>query len=176
MFTGGGYMKKIFIFVLLLSLTMPLLGCSSENSNEEAGITGYVINKENDRILVISSDAQDFSDSGGLDEFYNAIWFSKAPKDIIIGEKVMVWFDIVAESYPGQSEVKKIAIVPSKLPEDADLTEADALNKALASKEIDANQVLAVKSIEYNKQDDNWSIKLKETWSDKVYDIKVEDN
>jgi len=167
-------MKRIFTFILVLLLAVSLLGCSSDNSKDEAGITGYVMNKENDRILVVSSEAQDFSANGGVNEFYNAIWFSKAPKDIKIGEKVMVWFDIVAESYPGQSEPKEIAIVPSQLPEGADLTEADALNKALASEAIE-NQVLAVKSIEYNSQEDSWNIKLKEALSDKVYDIKVED-
>lgn len=167
-------MKRIFTFILVLLLAVSLLGCSSDNSKDEAGITGYVMNKENDRILVVSSEAQDFSANGGVNEFYNAIWFSKAPKDIKTGEKVMVWFDIVAESYPGQSEVKEIAIVPSQLPEGASLTEADALNKALASEAIE-NQVLAVKSIEYNSQEDSWNIKLKETLSDKVYDIKVED-
>jgi hypothetical protein len=162
---------------LVLLLAISLLGCSSNNNNDsEAGITGYVMSKENDRILVVSSDAQDFSANGGVNEFYNAIWFSKAPKDILIGEKVMVWFDAVAESYPGQSEIKKISIVPGKLPEGADLTEADALYKALTSQEIDANQVLAVKSMEYNTQDDNWNIKLKDTMSDKVYDVKVEDS
>jgi hypothetical protein len=161
-------MKKILSFALVLLLTISLLGCSSSNNNNdsEAGITGYIMNKENDRILVVSSYAQDLS----------AIWFSKAPKDILIGEKVKVWFDAVAESYPGQSEIKKISIVPGKLPEGADLTEADALYKALTSQEIDANLVLAVKSMEYNTQDDIWNIKLKDTMSDKVYDVKVEDS
>ncbi|MEA4849701.1 MAG: DUF3221 domain-containing protein, partial [Clostridiaceae bacterium] len=116
-----------------------------------------------------------FSSNGGVEEFYNAIWFSKAPGDIIIGEKVMVWFDVVAESYPGQSEVKDIVFVPSKLPEGAYLTEADALYKVLTSEGIDTNQVLAVKSIEYNSREDNWNIELKDTLSDKVYDIMVED-
>lgn len=168
-------MKRIFNFTLVLLFTISLLGCSSNNSKGEAGITGYVMNKENDRILVVSSDAQDFSSNGGIDEFYNAIWFSKAPKDNIIGEKVMVWFDNVAESYPGQSEIKEIAIVPGKLPEGADLTEADALYEALASKDIDMNQILAVKSMEYNSQEDNWNIKLKDTMSGMIYDVKVED-
>lgn len=167
-------MKKVFSFVLALLLVVSLLSCSSDDSKGEAGITGYVMKKDNDRILVVSSEAQDFSSDGGVDEFYNAIWFSEAPKDIKIGEKVMVWFDIVAESYPGQSEIIEIEVVPSQLPEGADLTEADALNKALVSGDIE-NQVLAVKSIEYNSQEDNWNIKLKETWSGKVHDIKIED-
>lgn len=168
-------MKKVFSLALVLLIAVPLLGCSADNSNDEAGITGYIMNKENDRILVVSHEAQDFSSNGGVDEFYNAIWFSKAPKDIEIGEKVMVWFDMVAESYPGQSEIKKIAVVPSRLPEGADLTEADALNKALTSEATDTNKVLAVKSIEYNSQENNWNIKLKDTWSGKVHDNIVED-
>jgi len=38
--------RKIFSFPLVLLLTVALLGCSSGNSNDEAGITGYVMNKE----------------------------------------------------------------------------------------------------------------------------------
>jgi len=38
--------------------------------------------KENDRILVISSESKDFSANGVVQEFYDAIWFTEAPKDI----------------------------------------------------------------------------------------------
>ena len=74
------------------------------------------------RILVVDPVAQDFSDTGGIEEFYNAIWFSNAPQEVEPGNKVEVWFDIVAESYPGQSEALDIKIIQEEVPEGADLS------------------------------------------------------
>lgn len=39
-------MKRIFSLALVLLIAVPLLGCSSDNSNDETGITGYVMKKE----------------------------------------------------------------------------------------------------------------------------------
>lgn len=176
-------MKRILSFALMLLLAISLLGCNSSNisndgkkaPNVEAGIIGYVMNKENARILVVSQVVQNFSSTGGVEEFYNAIWFSNAPKDIQIGDKVKVWFDEVLESYPGQSEVKHIEVISIEKPEAANLNESKALYEALTSEEISSNEVIVVKSIEYDKQADRWNIVLKETWGGKTYNIKVAD-
>lgn len=179
----GDLMKKICSFVLVLFLTLSLLGCNQSNINDDekkapsskAGIIGYVMKKDKERILVISQEVQDFSSTGGVKEYYDAIWFSKAPKDIEVGNKVKVWFDIVAESYPGQSEVKNIEVISSQQHDGAKLTESQALSKALTSKEIKANGLTVVKSIVYDQLADRWKVELKEMWSDKIYNIQVED-
>lgn len=169
-------MKRIWSFIFALILTISLIGCSGGKAPDtEAGIMGYVMDKEKDRILAVSSDAQDFSSTGGVEEFYDAIWFSEAPKDIEIGDKVKVWFDIVAESYPGQSKVEHIEVIPAEKPDGADLSDSEALHKALTSQSIDTNEVLAVKSIEFDSQSDSWNIKLKEVFSGKIHEVKVED-
>lgn len=176
-------MKKICSFILVLFLTQLLLGCSSNNISDdekkapsgEAGIIGYVMQKDNERILVISQAAQDFSSTGGVKEYYDAIWFSNAPKDVEVGDKVKVWYDIVAESYPGQSEAKHIEVISSQKPNGANLTESEALNKALESEEIKANDLTVLKSIVYNKQTDRWNVELKEIWSEKTYNVQVTD-
>lgn len=176
-------MKRICSFVLVLCLALSLLGCNSskviiddkKTPNVEPGMIGYVMNKENTRILVVSQVVQDFSSTGGVKEFYNAIWFSKASKEIQIGDKVKVWFDEVLESYPGQSEAKHIEVVTSEKPKGANLDESQALSAALTSKEISTNEVIVLKSITYDKSADRWNIALKETWGDKIYNIQVED-
>lgn len=170
-------MKRIFSLLVVVSLVISLLGCSANDSTvvkDDPGLVGYVMSKEGDRILVVSDKAQDFSSTGGIDEFYDAISFSKAPKDIKIGDKVKVWFDVVAESYPGQSEVKSIELIASQKTNGSDLSESEALNKALTSKEVE-NKVAAVKSIEYNAQQDKWNIKIKDISSDKTYELNIDD-
>lgn len=176
-------MRRICSFILVLILTLSLLGCNSNNiSDDEKNdpsvdmeIIGYVMQKDNERILVISQSAQDFSSTGGVKAYYDAIWFSKAPKEVEVGDKVSVWYDFVAESYPGQSEVKHIDVISSQKPNGANLTESEALKKALESEEIKASDITVLKSIVYDKQADRWNIELKEIWSDNIYNIQIED-
>ena len=167
-------MKRVYCFILVLILAISLVGCNS-SSIGEAGIIGYVMNKENDRILVISQKAQDFSSNGGTTEYYDAIWFSKAPKEVKMGDKVKVWYDMVAESYPGQSEAIKVEFVQSQKPTTANLSESEALYKTLISEEIKAYGLIVMKSIEYDKQADRWNVVLKEIWSEKIVNMQVED-
>lgn len=63
-----------------------MVGCT--NPVDEPGMTGYVVKKEGGRILVVDSNPQDFSSTGGVEEFYNAIWFSKTPMSIEVGLQV----------------------------------------------------------------------------------------
>lgn len=179
----GDYMKRICSFILVLLLTLSLLGCNSNNIRDDEkkapsvdpGIIGYVMQKDNKRILVISQRAQDFSSTGGVNEYYDAIWFSNAPNAVEVGDKVKVWYDIVAESYPGQSEAKHIEVISSQKPNGANLTESEALKKALASEKIKAKDLTVLKSIVYDKQADRWNVELKEIWSDKIDIIQIED-
>jgi hypothetical protein len=175
-------MKKICSFILVFILMLSLIGCSQNSIIDEKkapsvdpGIVGYIMKIENARFLVVSQVVQDFSSTGGVKEYYDAIWFSNDPKDVEVGDKVNVWYDEVLTSYPGQSEAKHLEVISSQKSDGANLTESEALKKALATEEIDANVVTVVKSIAYDKQADKWSIALKETWGDKVYNIQVED-
>lgn len=147
-------MKKFLI--TLLSLFW-LAGCTSHS---EPGIEGYVVKKEQDRILVVDSSPEDFSSTGGLAEFYNAIWFSSAPGKVKVGEKVQVWFDVVAESYPGQSEAEKFVIIPGKKPKNADLAESEAIRKALDV--FSQLEVPVIKSVKFNEKYNHWEILIKQ--------------
>ncbi len=171
-------MKKIIISVFILALSVFPSGCSTGDVQQPpdgtAGIEGYVTAVEGGRILVVSSEAQDFSSTGGVDEFYNAIWFSNAPDSIKAGDFVKVWFDAVAESYPGQSEAIHVEVVQGQKPEGASLSQSEALNKALR---IHDQGVYAVLSISYNQETDKWNIRLKDVMvmDEKEYDIDIED-
>ena len=163
-------MKKLFVIVVLL-LSVLLMGCLEDGTpGTDAGITGYVMKIEEARILVVEPEVKDFSSTGGIDEFYNAIWFSNAPQDIAIGDKVKVWFDFVLDSYPGQSEIEHLEVVPSPKPDGANLHLSEALQKALTSVELN-DVVTVVKSIEYNAEKKQWVIELKECWGDETHTI-----
>jgi hypothetical protein len=181
---GGDKMKRLCCFILLLTLALSLFGCNAVNDKNdekkapdvEAGIIGYVMDKQNEGILVVSHEAQDFSSTGGVEAYYNAIWFSNAPKDIRVGDQVKVWYDFVRESYPGQSEIKHIEVVSSSKADGADLTESEALSEALTSPQIKSNGLYAVKSIAYDKQADIWNIEIKEIGEENSYHIQIQDN
>ncbi|MFZ3579744.1 YobA family protein [Virgibacillus sp. DJP39] len=164
--------------LLILSFVMILVGCGNDDTNEyngKPGITGYVMDKKEQRILVVSQEVKDFSESGGTKEFYDAVWANEAPNDVMVGEQVSVWFKGEVEtSYPGQTSVGKLEVKTSYTPEDATLSDAEALNKALNQNEV-GNEILTVQSISYDAKKDEWSISLKNTNNYKEYKIQIEE-
>jgi hypothetical protein len=177
--------KRTVIFILFLTFPIFILGCGPIQENEvsdsiqsdapdyEAGITGYIMDKRDGRILVVSPEKKDFSSTGGMSEFYDAIWFSNPPNIAEIGMEVKVWSELVLQSYPGQAEVTHLEIIPSPKPKGAKLTESEALAKALSTQRI--NRVLTVKSIEYSSKSNEWFIELKDTNDYEVITLRVKD-
>lgn len=97
-------------------------------------------------------------------------------EDVKIGEKVKVWFEgPILESYPAQAKAEKVVILPSLKPEGADLTEAQAIHKALTMKENSLDGVVAIKAVNYDPQTDTWEVLIKDTFDNKEYTIKIDD-
>ncbi|CAG7658823.1 DUF3221 domain-containing protein [Paenibacillus allorhizosphaerae] len=153
-------MRKSLFIVFLLMFSLLFFACNSKTFKAEPGIEGYVVEIEDGRFLVVSPVPEDFSSTGGVEEFYNAIWFSNAPNKVQIGLKVQVWFEEVAISYPGQSDAKKVSFVPSNKPNNAKLTEAEAIRKALTIH--GNNKVPVIKSANYDAISDAWTIHIKQ--------------
>ena len=189
-------MKKAVLYGCLLLAVTLFTGCTtdgidgidgndgSEGNAErpvgEPGISGYVISTGGQRILVVSTQAKDFSSTGGVSEFYDAISFSNAPEGIKVGDKVNVWYDFVAQSYPGQSSALYVQVINAEKPEGAVLAESEALAKAFASNELESQEtefgdVYAVKVITYDSQAGSWDVQLKGIFSEQVYDIHIQD-
>jgi len=58
-------LKKTIFAILIFMFAVSVMGCNQtvdedSSKNDEPGIIGYVMNKENDRILVINPEAHDF--------------------------------------------------------------------------------------------------------------------
>lgn len=171
-------MKRSFILLLILLLGITIFGCNLNTPNDEPevphqnsepGITGYIMDKAGDRILVVNTEPKYYSSN----EHYDAVWFSNAPQNVDIGDMVNVWYDFMEDSYPGQSQVKHLEKLPSFQPEGANLSESQALYNALTSSEIKGAAV--VTSLEYDNNSNKWHIELKDTMSNEKFDIKVDD-
>jgi hypothetical protein len=167
-------MKKIFIFMACIAyVSVTLIGCgiltndidryNTDNlSDDSFGIKGYVVAKENNRVLVVDPIPQDFSANGGVSEFYNAIWVSGDTKQIEIGEMVQAWFDAVADSYPGQAQATKISVIESEKVGGADLNKAEVIRKALTSDNLNLQSIIVVKSVSYDMAIDSWKVIIKQ--------------
>ncbi|MCZ0702806.1 hypothetical protein J2T56_002583 [Natronobacillus azotifigens] len=159
--------------LLFLFLIFFLFGCSFRDS--EPGITGYVTDITDTRMLVTSSEAQDLSDNGGVNEFYQMIWFSNAPDTVELGDKVSVWYDSLQESYPAQSSVKKYEIIDATAPSGATYSKTDALKKALDQQSNHPSQDFAVRSIDFIEHTATWLVELKDIWSEEVFSHEIQE-
>lgn len=161
------------VLVIMLSFIF-LISCSSSHQGdlENADLIGYVIDKTEQGMLVVSEEPIDFSETGGKSEYYEATWLSETPDDIEIGELVAVWFDgPVAESYPMQATLGQIKVVSKEPPDGADLSVAEALREAIDIQ----GQTAAIKEIFYDQELDRWSITFKDLMSENESTIFVED-
>jgi hypothetical protein len=136
----------------------------------------YVMNKKDNSILLVSTTRQDFSATGGVNEFYDAIWLSNVPGNIDIGQKVQFEVDgVVLQSYPGQAQAKNVSVLTVPKPEKAKLTTEEALKRALLSDQVEENGVMVLKSIRFNVQSAEWQINIKDTIFEQEYNLTVDD-
>ena len=170
-------MRNPIIYFIILAIAAVAV-CSSENTDEPVDvpdITGYVMDKGGEGILVVSTEAKDYSGTGGIGEFYNAAWVGGAPDEVEVGDFVEIRFEGgVNDSYPAQASAGEIEILPGSAPDGAALSDTEALNKALTQESF-GNEILTVHSIEFDASQSEWTIILKNTDSYEEQVIRVED-
>lgn len=192
-------MKKLKTTLLILcSIGSAILfaGCSNNTSNhletitkisdEQAtkienkpGIEGYVLSIRNHQMLVVSREAKNYESTGGVKEFYNAVWFSNAPKNIKIGQKVQVWFNYMDESYPGQSNAEKVKVLKSKTYAGSKLTEADVIKKVVHDQSKKMKELMIptiiIKSIKYDKHSHRFTVQIQDPDGKQKWNYSLED-
>ncbi|MCD8509923.1 MAG: YobA family protein [Bacillus sp. (in: Bacteria)] len=142
---------------------------------EDPGIVGYVteIDELGERILVVASEAKDYSATGGDPEFYDAIWFSGAPGGVEVGSQAKVWFDEVMTSYPGQSTAKELQVVRPLHPSGASRPQQEVIREALETK--DFSGVSIVLNVVFDGDAGVWRVDLKDGITGEEVQVKVED-
>ncbi|KKI93272.1 hypothetical protein WQ54_05425 [Bacillus sp. SA1-12] len=168
-------MKSKCVFILLTLTSCLLIACGTNKSatpgtNEKPSTPamqteGFVVEKSTKAVLVVNPNLKD------NDKNYGPIYFSNTPDTLEIGDKVIISFDILMESYPGQAEAKEVKVLESHKPAGADLTEAEALEKAMGSTNVNSR---ILSKFEYNHDTDSWIIETKDIMGD-AKEIKIED-
>lgn len=121
----------------------------------------YIMSLEQDRFLAVEAKSKDFSENGGQEEYYSAIFFDfeDAAKQLELGQRVKIEAaGPILESYLGEARAVLVEVLPTYNPKLADLTEADVVKRVL--KEIDPLEfgVPAIRSIIFNEEEDSWNV------------------
>jgi hypothetical protein len=104
----------MFKKVLTLFIMLMIVGCSN---NEPANFIGTVIDKKDDRILVVENVTNEEIENKSVEQILEekapeAIWVQvNDVKNFSIGQKVSVWYSYLEESYPAQTTADKIEAV-----------------------------------------------------------------
>ncbi|MBA9029445.1 DUF3221 domain-containing protein [Peribacillus huizhouensis] len=180
-------MKATFNFyILVLLLGVSLMGCTLNNENvgekeedEEINqinetketitnftqLVGYVTKKDENKILVVSPEPEDYSANGGEREHYDAVWISTSniAEDILVGQRIEVLFEgSVFLIYPGQGSAKDISVQSTETQKNSKISEVEAIQEAINQLETDdfKNSVIIVKSVNYDDETSSWYIDL----------------
>ncbi|MFC4386928.1 DUF3221 domain-containing protein [Gracilibacillus marinus] len=115
-------MKKMIVFILL---SLALIACSSDGevkNNDE--MIGYIAKITDDTILVtekyLETNVEQLKEEEMYEKMGNAIYFKVSELEdsflnsLQLGDKVVVTYSVVAESYPGQSTAMKMEKVKNE--------------------------------------------------------------
>ncbi|MFS1514615.1 YobA family protein [Chengkuizengella sp. SCS-71B] len=120
---------KHWVLLLIIITAVSVTACSNNINNSEKGTVsedgamseeGYIISKDKDRILVVGGISQEDVQSTSVEDILNgkgssAAWFDIPDDlqvgDLQVGQKVKVWFSVMAESYPGQATAQKVQVI-----------------------------------------------------------------
>ncbi|RWZ58762.1 DUF3221 domain-containing protein [Halobacillus fulvus] len=146
-------------FLLLLSACgsaePSLSGEADSETQRSPDITGYVMDQQDDQILVVTP--KDPASSGTM----RAVWVSDAADDLWIGKQVEVWLDgPVQESFPEQGKAEQVAVLEMSDVDGADLQVTEALSSVLSS--VASEDILSVDLISFDPDADEWTVKLTE--------------
>lgn len=154
--------KSLLVFMILAIL---ICGCSNngESANQpEPKYIGYVVQQEENRILVTHYDEQS--------ELNDAIWI-RTKKNIALGQKVSIELDGGIEtSYPAQASAKNIDIIKTEHPEASRLTQQEVMIRTLDH--FNTIRLPFVKSIHYSEVKNVWTVVMLDGQSDVVEDME----
>jgi len=148
--------RRSVVSAVALAVSFGLLATGCDDG--KPGMEGIVVREEGGRILVVDPKPRNVGLSGG-EAYYDAAWFSGAPRRTKVGHRVQVWFEVMAASYPGQATAKKVRILRDETPRGADRSEAEAIREALRS--VDGGGLPIVTSAEYDPEADAWRVAVK---------------
>lgn len=155
------------------TVTYPDPAVAAEPSEEG----NYIISLEEDRFLAVEVQPKNFSENGGQEEFYSAIYydFTDAGELLEVGQRVKIaTAGPILESYPGQGRAVLVEVLPTYQPESADLTEAEVVKRALEGIDQKEFGVPAIRSVSYSAEEDMWTLAFK-SWEQETEKV-IKDN
>ena len=162
---------KIVVFSLLFFLT----ACGAVQSSEETSasptsppdMTGYVMDHEDDRLLVVAS-------SEDTDQPYASLWVSGVSTNGWLGKRVDVWIEgETLDSNPPQAKASNISTIEMSQVEGAERSTDDVVSSALTELENPLD-TYAVHMISFDASTNQWEVAFS-TSSDEIETIQIED-
>ena len=137
----------------------------------------YVMDLSEDRLFAVSVQSQDFSKTGGEEEFYGAAHFSfpDASKKLKVGQRVKIESaGPIKASYPGQGEALYVTVLPEYKPTGANLSESQVVSKAITeAKKTSGKQLLIIQDLTYKGDSKQWIIQFQYGFNEKKLEIKI---
>ncbi|OLN22533.1 hypothetical protein BTO30_09520 [Domibacillus antri] len=139
----------------------------------------YVMSVSKSGMLVVAAEPDDYSATGGENPYFAAVSykFPKADEKLEVGQRILVEASgSIMESYPGQGGAKFVTVLPAYQPKKADITEAEAVRRALTKKKFTGGRDV-ISDLTFDEQKDQWIVTFIETFSTEkdVMEIVVRD-
>ena len=137
----------------------------------------YVMAVNEDSFMAVETEAQNFSATGGVSDFYSAIdfQFPEASDKLEVGQRVLIEpAGPIMESYPGQGTAVFVEVLPAYQPETADLSEIQVIQQAVAKADEREKGWKIISGLAFDEKADKWIVEMLIPDKEK-FEIEIDD-
>ncbi|GEN57009.1 hypothetical protein GCM10012290_16920 [Halolactibacillus alkaliphilus] len=169
-------MKKTIGMTLFIIISMTCLSLCIYFKQTPADLTGYVIKKTPERLLIQSEKSKDLRRSGGRERYYELIWVETNSSSLELGDHVDVWYHSISQHYPRIASTKKIAPVNQQSTYNSRLSKKKVIKKVYSGLTTHPSELFVIDQISYIKDKEEWQIDLFDVFSERCQSITIADH
>lgn len=168
-------MKKIIGMTLFIIVSITCLSLYIYVRQTPADLTGYIIKKTPDRLLIQSEKPKDMRPSGGRERYYELIWVGTNSTSLELGDYVDVWYHSISQHYPHIASVKKITPVSQQSIKESRLSKKKVIRKVYSDLAMHPSELFVIDQISYIKNKEEWQIDLLDVFSERCQSVIITD-
>ncbi len=169
-------MKRQHIYILITSLSVFTLWFLIYLRQTPPDLTGYVIQKTPNRLLIQSEKPKNMRPYGGRERYYELIWVNMNETHYDIGDYVDVWYHSISQHYPRVANTKKISRSIRASREDTYFTRKQVIQKVYQDNRPHPAELFVIDRLEYDNKKAVWHVDLYDVFSERCQSFTFDDH
>lgn len=139
-------------------------------------LTGYVIQKTPNRLLIQAERPKNMRPYGGRERYYELIWVNEQETNYDVGDYVDVWYHSISQHYPRVANTKKMRRSSKDKRQETFLTRKQVIQKVYKGHRPHPAEIFVIDRLDYDNNKALWHIDLYDVFSERCQSFTFDDH